>query len=428
MSVTITTLVVTFALLLAGGLWIGLSMMATGIFGLEMFHTLPVDKVLAQNLFNTVSSTELLALPLFILMAEVLFRTRISDHMFTGLAPWTTWLPGRLLHINVIASTLFAAVSGSSAATTATVGRITLSELDKRGYDRTIAIGSLAGAGTIGFLIPPSLPMIVYGVLAEVSILKLFIAGIVPGLVLAFGFSLMTMVLSFVRGTSSSDQMRFSARDRLASIRKLGPITALILLLIVGLYGGFASPTEASALGVAGAIGLAALGRDLSFRTLHEAAVATVRTSSMLALITSGGAFLSVAFNYLQIPTYVVGLVSGAELSPLGVVLILLVIYICLGCILDGMSMIVVTLPIALPAVLAAGWDPLWFGIFLVVTIEMAQLTPPVGFNLFVIQGITGETMTHIARAVVPYFAVLLLLMATLIAVPDLVLWLPGLM
>lgn len=427
MTVTITTLVVTFALLLAGGLWIGLSMMATGIFGLEMFHTLPVDKVLAQNLFNTVSSTELLALPLFILMAEVLFRTRISDHMFTGLAPWTTRLPGRLLHINVIASTLFAAVSGSSAATTATVGRITLSELDKRGYDRTIAIGSLAGAGTIGFLIPPSLPMIVYGVLAEVSILKLFIAGIVPGLVLAFGFALMTMALSLRRGVSSDDT-RFTARDRLASIRKLGPITALILLLIIGLYGGFASPTEAAALGVAGAIGLAALGRDLSLRTLHEAAVATIRTSSMLALITSGGAFLSVAFNYLQIPTYVVGLVGSAELSPLGVVLILLVIYICLGCILDGMSMIVVTLPIALPAVLAAGWDPLWFGIFLVVTIEMAQLTPPVGFNLFVIQGITGETMTHIARAVVPYFAVLLLLMAMLIAMPDLALWLPGLM
>ena len=427
MTVTITTLVVTFALLLAGGLWIGLSMMATGIFGLEMFHTLPVDKVLAQNLFNTVSSTELLALPLFILMAEVLFRTHISDHMFTGLAPWTTRLPGRLLHINVIASTLFAAVSGSSAATTATVGRITLSELDKRGYDRTIAIGSLAGAGTIGFLIPPSLPMIVYGVLAEVSILKLFIAGIVPGLVLAFGFALMTMALSLRRGVSSDDT-QFTARDRLASIRKLGPITALILLLIVGLYGGFASPTEAAALGVAGAIGLAALGRDLSLRTLHEAAVATIRTSSMLALITSGGAFLSVAFNYLQIPTYVVGLVGSAELSPLGVVLILLAIYICLGCILDGMSMIVVTLPIALPAVLAAGWDPLWFGIFLVVTIEMAQLTPPVGFNLFVIQGITGETMTHIARAVVPYFAVLLLLMAMLIAMPDLALWLPGLM
>jgi tripartite ATP-independent transporter DctM subunit len=429
MSVTIATLVLTFALLLAGGLWIGLSMMATGIFGLEMFHTLPVDKVLAQNLFNTVSSTELLALPLFILMAEVLFRTRISDHMFSGLAPWTTRLPGRLLHINVIASTLFAAVSGSSAATTATVGRITLSELDKRGYDRTIAIGSLAGAGTIGFLIPPSLPMIVYGVLAEVSILKLFIAGIVPGLVLAFGFSLMTMALSFMRGaSSSSDQARFTAKDRLASIRKLGPITALILLLIIGLYGGFASPTEAAALGVAGAIGLAALGRDLTLTTLHQAAVATVRTSSMLALITSGGAFLSVAFNYLQIPTYVVGLVGSAELSPLGVVLILLVIYVCLGCILDGMSMIVVTLPIALPAVLAAGWDPLWFGIFLVVTIEMAQLTPPVGFNLFVIQGITGETMTHIARAVVPYFAVLLLLMATLIAAPQLALWLPGMM
>lgn len=425
MSTTIAAIVLFFVLLLAGGLWIGLSMMAAGIFGLEMFHTLPVDKVLAQSLFNTVSSTELLALPLFILMAELLFRTKVSDHMFSGLAPWTTWLPGQLLHINIIASTLFAAVSGSSAATTATVGRITLSELDKRGYDRSIAIGSLAGASTIGFLIPPSLPMIVYGVLAEVSILKLFIAGILPGLVLALGFSLMTMALTLLRGASPPQKEVYSAKDRLDSIRKLGPITALVLLLIVGLYGGFASPTEAAAIGVAGAIGLAALGRELSLKALQEAAIATLRTSAMLALITAGGAFLSVAFNYLQIPTYVVNLVNSAELSPLGVVLALLVIYLLLGCILDGMSMIVVTLPIALPAVLSAGWDPLWFGIFLVVAIEMAQLTPPVGFNLFVIQGITSETMTRIARSVVPYFAVLLLLMALLIAAPGIALWLP---
>lgn len=426
MNLTIATLVALFAVLLGGGLWIGLATMATGIAGLELFHALPVDKVLAQNLFNTLTSTELLALPLFILMAEILFRTRVSEHMFSGLAPWTTRLPGRLLHINVIASTLFAAVSGSSAATTATVGRITLAELDRRGYDRRIAIGSLAGASTIGFLIPPSLPMIVYGVLAEVSILKLFIAGIVPGLVLALGFSLMTMALTLFRGADGGSGDVYSRRDRIESIRNLGPITALILLLIVGLYGGFASPTEAAALGVVGAIGLGVLGRDLGPGTLHQAAVATVRTSSMLALITSGGAFLSVAFNYLGIPTHVVGLVNGAELGPYGVIALLLVIYLVLGSFLDGMSMIVVTLPITLPAVVAAGWDPLWYGIFLVVTIEMAQLTPPVGFNLFVVQGITGETMTRIFGAVLPYFLVLLLLMALLVVVPDLALWLPG--
>ncbi|ERP94459.1 hypothetical protein Q669_31560 [Labrenzia sp. C1B10] len=426
MSIAIASLIVLFAVLLAGGLWIGLALMATGVLGLESFHTLPVDKVLAQNLFNTISSTELLALPLFILMAEVLFRTRISDNMFTGLAPWTTRLPGRLLHINIIASTLFAAVSGSSAATTATVGRITLNELEKRGYDRGLSIGSLAGASTIGFLIPPSLPMIVYGMLAEVSILKLFIAGIVPGLVLALGFSLMTMSLTLYRKRGYAGGDVFTWNDRVESIRKLGPISALIVLLIGGLYGGFASPTEAAAIGVVGAIGLAALGRDLSFKALYDAAIATVRTSSMLALITSGGAFLSVSFNYLGIPTYVVGLVNGASLGPYGVVILLLALYIVLGCILDGMSMIVVTLPITLPAVVSAGWDPLWFGIFLVVTIEMAQLTPPVGFNLFVIQGITGETISRIARAVIPYFFVLLALMALLIVVPGLAVWLPG--
>lgn len=425
MAVLIPTLVGVFLVLLASGVWIGLSMMATGIVGLEVFRNLPVDKVLGQSLFNTVSTTELLSLPLFILMAELLFRTRLSENMFAGLAPWTTRLPGRLLHINIIASTLFAAVSGSSAATTATVGRITLSELEKRDYDRDIAIGSLAGASTIGFLIPPSLPMIIYGVLAEVSILQLFIAGIIPGLLLAFGFSVMTMALSIFRGTSRTGGESYSRTDRLDSIRKLGPITALIVFLIVGLYSGFASPTEAAAMGVAGAMVLATLSGDLSFAALRDSAVSTVRTSSMLALITSGGAFLSVAFNYLGIPTFVVGVVTEIDLSPVGVVLVLMVLYLILGCILDGMSMIVVTLPITLPAIVIAGWDPLWFGIFLVVTIEMAQLTPPVGFNLFVIQSITREPMMRIARSVVPYFAVLLALMALLIAVPDLVLWLP---
>ncbi|MFV0492020.1 MAG: TRAP transporter large permease [Pseudorhodobacter sp.] len=426
MPVIIATLVALFFLLLAGGVWIGISMIATGAVGLEIFRNLPVDKVLGQSLFNTLSSTELLALPLFILMAELLFRTRISQNMFNGLAPWTGWLPGRLLHINIIASTLFAAVSGSSAATAATVGRITLSELDSRGYDRSIAIGSLAGASTIGFLIPPSLPMIIYGVLAEVSILKLFIAGILPGLILALGFSLMTILLSALRGGAGNQRESYGTRDRVDSIRKLGPITGLILLLIFALYGGFASPTEAAAIGVAGALVIAGVSGDLTMAALKEAGASTIRTSSMLALITSGGAFLSVAFNYLGVPTYVVGLVNGAALSPVAIIVTFLVIYLILGAVLDGMSMIIVTLPITLPAVVAAGWDPLWFGIFLVVTIEMAQLTPPIGFNLFVVQGVTGESITNITRWAAPYFAVLVLLVVLLIAMPGLVLWLPN--
>lgn len=426
MPIVITTLVAVFFLLLASGIWIGVSMIATGVIGLELFRSLPVDKVLAQSLFNIISSTELLALPLFILMAELLFRTRISENMFNGLAPWTSWLPGRLLHVNIIGSTLFAAVSGSSAATAATVGRITLSELEKRNYDRSIAIGSLAGASTIGFLIPPSLPMIIYGVLAEVSILKLFIAGILPGLLLALGFSLMTIVLVRLRGGERAEREHYSVRDRIDSIRKLGPVTGLILVLIVALYGGFASPTEAAAVGVAGALIIALISGDLSLSALKDAGSSTIRTSSMLALITSGGAFLSVTFNYLGIPVYVVGLVNNADLSPLGIILMFLVVYLVLGAVLDGMSMIIVTLPVTLPAVVAAGWSPLWFGIFLVVTIEMAQLTPPVGFNLFVVQGVSGEPLTKIIRAAAPYFAVLVALVALLIAFPDLVLWLPN--
>lgn len=426
MSVIIASLVGLFFLLLAGGVWIGISMIATGIAGLELFRNMPVDRVLGQSLFNTLSSTELLALPLFILMAELLFRTRMSENMFNGLAPWTGWLPGRLLHINIIASTLFAAVSGSSAATATTVGRITLTELDKRGYDRQIAIGSLAGASTIGFLIPPSLPMIIYGVLAEVSILKLFIAGIVPGLLLACGFSLMTMLLVRLRGGDRAGAERYTTRDRRNSIRRLGPVTALIVMLITALYSGFASPTEAAAIGVAGALLIAALTRDLSLAALRDAGLATIRTSAMLALITGGGAFLSVAFNYLGVPTHVVGLVNAAGLSPTAIILTFLVVYLILGAVLDGMSMIIVTLPITLPAVVAAGWDPLWFGIFLVVTIEMAQLTPPIGFNLFVVQGVTGESIACITRAAAPYFAVLVVLILLMIAFPGLILWLPG--
>ena len=429
MGLVVTTVIGLFLVLLAGGVWVGLSMILAGAGGLAIFRSLPVERVLGQSLFNSATSTELLALPLFILMAEILFRTRVSQQMFTGLAPWTRWLPGRLLHVNILASTLFAAVCGSSAATTATVGRITLAELEARAYDRRLAMGSLAGASTIGFLIPPSLPMIIYGVLAEVSILKLFIAGILPGLLLALGFSLATMAMTLGarrRGRAQPDDETYSRADRLRSLRQLGPITALVLVLIGALYGGVASPTEAAAVGVAGALGLAALSGDLGVRALREAGLACVATSSMLALITCGGAFLAVSLNYLGVPTFVVGSVEAAGLSPVALVLALLVVYLVLGCVLDGMSMIVVTLPIALPAVVAAGWDPIWFGIFLVVTIEMAQLTPPIGFNLFVIQGITGEPMGAIARSVVPYFAVLVALLLVLVAAPGLVLWLPG--
>ncbi|GAB5377968.1 MAG: TRAP transporter large permease subunit [Acuticoccus sp.] len=420
------TVIGIFLSLLAAGVWIGLSMILAGSAGLAIFRSMPVERVLSQQLFNAATATELLALPLFILMAELLFRTRISRQLFDGLAPWTRWLPGRLLHVNIFGSTLFAAVCGSSAATTSTVGRITLAELEARSYDRALATGSLAGASTIGFLIPPSLPMIVYGVLAEVSILKLFIAGIVPGLLLAAGFSLMTMLLVTLRGASwSVREDAYRPGDRRRSLRQLGPVTALVLLLIGALYGGIASPTEAAAVGVAGALLIAALSRDLTLGALKEAGLATVRTSAMLALITCGGAFLAVSLNYLGIPTFVAQSVAEAGLSPVALVLTLLVVYLVLGCVLDGMSMIVVTLPIVLPIVIAAGWDPIWFGIFLVVTIEMAQVTPPVGFNLFIIQGLTGQPIGAIARSVLPYFLVLLGLVALMIAAPDLILWLP---
>lgn len=427
MSAPLIFVLALLAVTLGGGVWVGVSLMSIGIFGLELFRSMKVERFLASDIWGSATAQELVTLPLFILMGEILFQTRLSENLFRGLSPWTRWLPGRLLHVNVMGCALFAAVSGSSAATTATVGRITLSELLARGYDRRLAIGSLAGAGTLGFLIPPSIPLIVYGVVADVSILDLFVAGIVPGLLLAGAFMLYLGVRTTLQPRLlPAAEQPVPWRAKLSAMGQLLPLLFLIVLVIGSMYAGLASVTEAAAVGVAGALVIAAVQRTLTPSALWAALLGAVKTCSMIGLILIGALFLSKAMARLGIPMQVAEAIDALQLSPFVLIGLLLVFYLVLGMFLDGMSAIVMTLPVTLPLATGVGFDAVWFGIFLIITVEMAQVTPPVGFNLFVIQSLTQEPLGRLAIAAAPFCLIMVAFVALIALVPELVLFLPS--
>lgn len=425
MSEIAVVTVLLFVALLAGSVWIGLSLFATGYVLLAIFKpNIPMDIFSSGVVWGGMIPSPLLSLPLFILMSEVLVAAGLGRSLFSGLAPWLGRLPGGLLHVNVVGSTLFAAVSGSSAATTAIVGKVSLPELQKRGYNRKLAMGSLAGAGTLGFLIPPSIIMIIYGVVAEQSILELFIAGVVPGAVLAALYMFYIAVHQTLT-KSQPKQDRSSLGERLQGLRDIGPVAALIVAIMSSLYLGLASVSELAAIGVLGAIVISILMGQFSLSAMIAAGRRAVRTSAMIGLIIIGAALLNSAFGFLGIPKAIAAQIASFELSPFLLIAVLLLFYAVLGMFLDGTSIIVMTLPITLPLVTAAGFDPIWFGIFIVVAVEISQITPPIGFNLFVIQSQTGETIGAIARAAVPFFFILLGFAMLLAAFPDLALWLP---
>lgn len=419
----VTTLL--FVALLAGSVWIGLSLFATGYILLSIFKpNIPMEIFSGGLIWGSMIPTPLLSLPLFILMSEVLVMAGLGRSLFSGLAPWVGRLPGGLLHVNVVGSTLFAAVSGSSAATTAIVGKVSLPELAKRGYDRQLAMGSLAGAGTLGFLIPPSIIMIIYGVAAEQSILELFIAGVIPGLTLAALYMLYIAAHQVLTGSQPRID-KPTTRERLRGLWDIGPVAVLIVAIMSALYLGFASVSELAALGVLGALIIAGVTGQLSLPGLIAAGRRAVRTSAMIGLIIIGAAMLNASFGFLGIPKAVAAQIAAFGLSPFALIVVLLVFYAVLGMFLDGTSIIVMTLPITLPLITAAGFDPIWFGIFVVVAVEISQITPPIGFNLFVIQSQTGESIGTIARAALPFFCILLGFALLLAVVPDLALWLP---
>ncbi|RSC00879.1 TRAP transporter large permease subunit [Bordetella bronchiseptica] len=419
--------VVTAALLLlflGASIWVSLSLFGAAYFLLLLFKpNLPLDVLAGQIVWTASTSQELLSLPLFVLMGEILAKTSVGRSLFAGLAPWVGRLPGGLTHVNVLGCTLFAAICGSSVATTQIVGRVTLPELQQRGYDARLSIGSLAGAGTLGFLIPPSLIMIVYGVLAEQSIVELFIAGVLPGL----GLAAVYMAYIALRGQRPDGAAPgYTLRERIAGLTQILPVIGLIAAIMGALYLGIAGPSEVAAVGVLGALAIGLLQRSLTRASLVAAGRSAVRTCSMIGLILAGAALISVAMSYLGLPKYVAARIGELGLSPLLLIALLLLFYVVLGMFLDGTSIIVLTLPIALPLVVAAGYDAIWFGIFLVVVVEMAQITPPVGFNLFVIQSITGRPLSFVARATLPFFLLLLAWAMALAVWPEIVLWLPG--
>ncbi len=417
--------VLLFTALLAGSVWIGLSLFATGFVLLSVFKpNIPMDVFASGLVWGSLIPKPLLSLPLFVLMSEVLVTAGLGRSLFSGLSPWLGRLPGGLLHVNVVGSTLFAAVSGSSAATTAIVGKVSLPELQARGYDRQLAMGSLAGAGTLGFLIPPSIIMIIYGVIAEQSIVELFVAGIIPGLLLAFFYMLYIALHQSFSGTQPV-VARPTLRERASSFKDIGPIAFLIVGIMSSLYMGLASVSELAALGVLGSVFIAIVMGRFSVAALVRAGRRAVRTSAMIGLIIVGAALLNAAFGFLGIPKAVATVISSWELTPFVLIVVLLVFYAVLGMFLDGTSIIVMTLPITLPLITGAGYDAVWFGIFVVVAVEISQITPPIGFNLFVIQSQTGESISTIAKAALPFFFILLAFALLLAVFPSLALWLP---
>ncbi|MDP3245351.1 MAG: TRAP transporter large permease subunit, partial [Polaromonas sp.] len=394
--------------------------------GMQLFTTRMAGDAMAVTIWGSASSWTLTALPLFVWMGEILFRTRLSQDMFKGLAPWMQALPGRLLHTNVVGCTIFAAVSGSSAATCATIGKMSLPELKQRGYPEHMIIGTLAGASTLGLLIPPSIIMIVYGVAAEVSIAKLFIAGVLPGILLAILFSGYIMVWSL----RNPDQI--PARDakttllqKLSASRALIPVVLLIAGVLGSIYTGIATATEAAAIGVVGALVISAVQGSLNWTTFRDALMGATRLYCMIALILAGAAFLTLSMGYIGLPRHLAEWIGSLGLSQGQLILALALFFILLGCFLDGISMVVLTMGVLMPTIQKAGIDPIWFGIFIVLVVEMAQITPPVGFNLFVLQGMTGKELTWIAKVTLPMFFLMCLAIVLVYAFPGIVTWLP---
>ena len=435
LTLTIVLLFVMFAFLLSS-IWIGVSLMLTGVFGMLIFKVnLPpaisiwnkIGDLLSSSLYDSLNSWSLAALPMFILMGELLYKSSISTRLLNGLIPWLSNVPGRLLHVNVAACSLFAAVSGSSAATTATVGKITLNELKKRGYSKSLAIGSLAGSGTLGFLIPPSLIMIIYGVLSNVSIGKLFIAGILPGILLASAYALYIIIATTIdKSAVPAQEEKITWKMRANSLRDLTPIFSLIVLVLGSIYAGFATPTEAAALGVLGSVLLGFYFKSLDFEVFKTAILNSIKTTVMISFIIAGAGFLSQVVGFLGIARALSEYIASLELSPYMLIFVVGIMYIILGMMLDGISMVVMTLPIVLPIVIAAGYDPLWFGIFLVLMVELSQITPPVGFSLFVIQSISGEKIDYILKATFPFFIIMILIVVVLTLFPEITFYLPS--
>lgn len=428
MTEILATVIFLFSLffLLGSSVWVGLSLIGVAWIGIELFTSRPAGDAMITTIWTGASSWTLTALPLFIWMGEILYRTRLSEDMFKGLSPWMRWLPGGLLHTNIAGCTLFAAVSGSSAATLTTVGKMSIPELRKRGYPEYMIIGTLAGAATLGLMIPPSLTLIVYGVSINESITKLFMAGVIPGLILSLLFMLYIVFWYFYFPNERPENDESIGLKQMFSQSKfLLPILALVIVVIGSMYFGWATATEAAAVGVVGALTLAFSQGSLNWETFSNSLMGATRTSAMIALILMGAAFLSLSMGFTGLPRALANYIDSLNLSPIVLIASLTVFYIILGMFLDGISSVVLTMAIVEPMIRQAGIDVIWFGIFVVVVVEMAQVTPPIGFNLFVLQGMTKHEISYIAKTAIPMVALMILMVIILVIWPELATWLP---
>ena len=411
---------------LGSGIWVALSMIGVSAIGMMLFTSRPVGDAMATTIWGTSSSWTLTALPLFVWMGEILFRTKLSENLFKGLSPWMQKLPGGLIHVNVVGCALFAAISGSSAATVATVGKMSIPELRKRNYPEKILLGSLAGSGTLGLLIPPSIILIIYGVAVQESIAKLFIAGIIPGIMIALIFMSYVVIWSLINKKDMPEILEeYSFLEKVKRSGQLLPVILLILGVIGSIYTGIATATEAASLGVVGALILSYFQKSLTFDTFKSSLLGATKTSCMIAFILAGSTFLSLAMGFTGLPRNLAIWIQSMDLSPYVLILVLTIFYIILGMFLDGISAVVLTMAIIEPMIRQAGFDMIWFGIFLVIVVEMAQITPPVGFNLFVLQGMANRDMGYIAKSAFPLFLLMILAVILVVVFPEIALFLP---
>ena len=411
---------------LGSGIWVALSMIGVSAIGMMLFTSRPVGDAMATTIWGTSSSWTLTALPLFVWMGEILFRTKLSENLFKGLSPWMQKLPGGLIHVNIVGCALFAAISGSSAATVATVGKMSIPELRKRKYPEKILLGSLAGSGTLGLLIPPSIILIIYGVAVQESIAKLFIAGIIPGIMIALIFMSYVIIWSLINKKIMPKILEeYSFIDKIKRSKQLFPVIILILAVIGSIYTGIATATEAASLGVLGALILSYFQKSLTVETFKSSLLGATKTSCMIAFILAGSTFLSLAMGFTGLPRNLALWIQNMELSPYVLIFVLMIFYIILGMFLDGISAVVLTMAIIEPMIRQAGFDMIWFGIFLVIVVEMAQITPPVGFNLFVLQGMANKDMGYIAKSAFPLFLLMVLAVILVVIFPEIALWMP---
>lgn len=413
--------------LLGAGIWVAVTLLIVGFVAINIFSGAVPGYVISTTIWGQSNNWALTALPMFIWMGEILFRTQVSNDMFRGLAPWVTRIPGRLMHVNVFASGIFAAISGSSTATAATIGKISLPELERRGYDQRLAYGSLASAGTLGILVPPSIAMIIYGFLTDVSIARLFMAGVLPSLLLVVLFSGYIAAWSLLNPNKvPKSDIRLSFGQKLYESRRLIPVILLIIVVLGSIYGGIATPTEAAVVGVVGSLVISAIYGSLTRKSFIAAIYGAMTTSTMLLFILAASSVLNVAMGYSGVPRDLANWIGGMELSQYQLLAMLAVLFIIMGMFIDGISILVLTAAIVVPMVEQAGIDLLWFGVFLVIVIEIGLITPPVGFNLFVIQGITKRDIVFIARGAMPFFFLMVIAVVILTIFPEIATFLPS--